>query len=198
MDVYMIIEIIGAVAFAVSGAITGMRKHMDLFGVAAMGLTTAVGGGIFRDLILDVVPPAAFTEPIFAVISLAVSVIVFLPAVRRRIESDGILLMLMDSAGLGMFTVAGVRAGMPYHNLFLSVFVGVLTGTGGGVLRDLFAGERPLIFVRRVYATASLAGALLCALLWNRGETVAMTSGAALVLTLRILAARYKWRLPSA
>ena len=61
MDVYMIIEIIGTVAFAVSGAITGMRKHMDLFGVAAMGLTTAVGGGIFRDLILDVVPPAALS-----------------------------------------------------------------------------------------------------------------------------------------
>ena len=191
-------EMIGTVAFAVSGALVAVKKKMDLFGVAALGMTTAVGGGIVRDLILGVTPPMAFREPVYALTSIAVSVVMFFPAVRRRISSGNSLLLLMDSLGLGVFTAVGVQAGMQTGRFFLSVFVGMLTGVGGGVLRDVFAGEQPAIFVRHFYACASIIGAVVCALLWGKGEILSMLAGSIVTVILRLLAAHYEWSLPKA
>ncbi|MBQ1976771.1 MAG: TRIC cation channel family protein, partial [Clostridia bacterium] len=109
----LILEIIGTVAFAVSGAMTGLSKKMDIFGVVILGLTTAVGGGMIRDLVLGLTPPAMFTNPIYAAVAAVVSVIVFLPAVRRWLTAYGrvreILMLVMDSLGLGVFTVVGIQ-----------------------------------------------------------------------------------------
>lgn len=191
-------EMIGTVAFAVSGAIVGMQKKMDLLGVMILGMTTAVGGGILRDLILDVTPPMAFQKPVYAVTALIVSAAAFVPLFRYRINENSRLLLLMDALGLGIFTAVGIRASMDYHNAFLSLFVATVTGVGGGVIRDLFAGERPMIFVRHFYACASLIGAVICLFLWPVGEGTAMAAGTAAVLVLRLLAAHYKWNLPKA
>jgi len=139
-----VLELIGTVAFAVSGAIVGIKKQMDLLGVIVLGVCTAVG--------------------------------------------------------LGVFTVVGVQCAYrqtEHYTLFLTVFVGLITGVGGGVLRDVFSGERPYIFVRHFYACASIIGALICALCWNRlGANVAMLFGAAAIVVLRLLAAYYHWSLP--
>lgn len=193
-----ILEMIGTLAFAISGATIGIDNHMDIFGVSILGLTTAVGGGIIRDIILDMSPPAAFQMPLYALTAIAVSLLMFIPAIRRRVKRGSFILLLMDSIGLGIFTVVGVQAAANTDNAFLSVFVGVVGGVGGGVLRDLFALTKPVIFVKHFYASASLAGALLCVFLWDLGEVPAMTIAAAAVVILRLLAAKYKWRLPRA
>lgn len=202
----LILEIIGTVAFAVSGAMTGLSKKMDIFGVVILGLTTAVGGGMIRDLVLGLTPPAMFTNPIYAAVAAVVSVIVFLPAVRRWLTAYGrvreILMLVMDSLGLGVFTVVGIQrayTATDHRGLFLLVFVGVVTGVGGGLLRDVMAGQTPYIFVKHVYASASIIGAILCAALWAPlGATMAMILGASVILTIRLLAAHYHWSLPKA
>lgn len=110
-------------------------------------------------------------------------------------------LLLFDAIGLGIFTVIGVQTAYIATgelNAFLAIFVGVVTGCGGGVMRDVFAGSPPYIFVKHFYATASLLGAVACLLLWNIGQMPAMLIGAAVTLTLRLLAAHYRWSLPKA
>ena len=167
MDTFLLIlELAGTLAFAVSGAITGLKKNMDLFGVCILGLTTAVGGGVIRDVILGNTPPATFQDPIYAMVALGTSLVLFLPGIRRLLMWDqrlyDLTLLVMDSAGLGIFTVMGIRIAYSSTSdptLFLLVFVGVVTGVGGGVLRDVMAGDTPYIFVKHVYASASLAGA---------------------------------------
>lgn len=199
-----VLELIGTVAFAVSGAIVGIKKQMDLFGVIVLGICTAVGGGIVRDLILGVTPPVTFQNPVYTLTAAAVSVLMFLPHMRARIGRHepvfDRLLLVMDAVGLGVFTVVGVQCAYQQsedYTLFLLIFVGLITGVGGGVLRDVFSGERPYIFVRHFYACASIIGALICALCWNRlGANAAMLFGAAAIVVLRLLAAYYHWSLP--
>lgn len=197
-QLFFIFEIIGTVAFAISGALAAIRKKMDIFGVAILGMTTAVAGGIIRDLILGITPPAAFIEPVYALVAIGVSLIIFIPGIRRFLAKFEVILLVMDSIGLAIFTVIGVRAGMSFDNLFLTVFVGTVTGVGGGVLRDIFAGNRPYIFVKHFYACASIIGSLICALLWSTSEIAAMIAGMSSIFILRILAAIFKWSLPKA
>ncbi len=190
MSLSLCFELIGTVAFAVSGAIVGIKKQMDLFGVIVLGVCTAVGGGIVRDLILGVTPPVTFQNPVYTLTAAAVSVLMFLPHVRARVGRHepvfDRLLLVMDAVGLGVFTVVGVQCAYQQsedYTLFLLIFVGLSTGVGGGVLRDVFSGERPYIFVRHFYACASIVGALICALCWRAlGGNAAMLFGAAVVV----------------
>ena len=206
MQILFVLEIIGTIAFAISGAIVGIQKKMDIFGVSILGLTAAVGGGILRDLILNITPPAAFQNPAFAVTAILVSILLFIPSVRTAFEHrkwiNDVLILIMDSVGLGLFTVVGVQAARSASidtNLFLETFVGVLTGVGGGLMRDVFAGYTPSIFVKDFYACASIIGAWACALLWPLlGENVAMFVGAVVIVALRLWAARHHWSLPRA
>ena len=205
-QLFLILELVGTLAFAASGAITGLKKNMDVFGVCILGLTTAVGGGVIRDLLLGITPPGTFQDPIYAVVALLTSLVLFLPRIRRLLMWDqrlyDLVLLIMDAAGLGIFTVAGIRIAYEHAarpTLFLLVFVGVVTGVGGGVLRDVLAGDTPYIFVKHVYASASLAGALACVVLWPlAGEMAAMLCGSALVVAVRILSAHFRWNLPHA
>ncbi len=203
--VIFILEIIGTVAFAWSGAIVGIKKEMDVFGVVILGTVTSVGGGIIRDLILGKTPPTTFVNPVYALVAMAVAIITFIPFVRRQFlmhqKRNEISMLVMDSLGLGIFTVVGI--GVAYEvaqfNILLFSFVGVITGVGGGVLRDMMAGQTPYIFVKHFYACASLIGALLTIVLIPLcGITPAMLIGAAAVIILRFLAAYYRWSLPRA
>jgi uncharacterized membrane protein YeiH len=201
-----IFEIVGTVAFALSGALTGLKKEMDILGVTFLGLMTAVGGGIIRDLILGITPPTTFQKPVYALVAVAVSILAFIPAIRRPLSRRQAvfdrMLLLMDSIGLGIFTVVGIKiahAASQDYNVFLDIFVGVITGVGGGILRDVLAGNTPYIFVKHVYASASIAGAVLCTLLWDSaGGYAAMMAGAVLVVVIRLLSAHFKWNLPKA
>lgn len=205
-NIIFALEIVGTITFAISGATLGLEKGMDLMGITILGLTTGVGGGIIRDLIVGQTPPLTFRNPIYLIVSIITSVIVFMPPVRKWIFSKStlyeMLMLVMDSVGLGVFTVSGIQAGYAatsIHGVILLSFVGVVTGVGGGVLRDMMAGDRPYIFVKHFYASASLIGAIFCTVLWNNiDQRIAMTGGAAIILVLRLMAARYRWSLPKA
>ncbi len=200
-----ILELIGTVAFAASGAMVALKKNMDIFGVAILGIVTAVGGGAIRDIVLGITPPTMFEKPVYAIVATVVSIIVFIPSIRRALTKNqqvyDLSMRIMDSVGLGIFTVMGIDKahGVGEYNIFLLIFVGVITGVGGGLMRDVMAGNTPYIFVKHIYACASIAGALLCALLWEPiGAVWSMFAGASAVLIIRMLAAHYKWSLPHA
>lgn len=203
-DLMIIPELLGTVAFAISGAVTALRKKMDLFGVCILGLTAAVGGGVIRDLILGNTPPVTFREPVYALTAIGVSLFVFLKPVRHYLMGNHrvsrLLLLFSDTLGLAVFTVSGIQVAFSLgrnDSLFLLVFVGVITGVGGGVLRDMMAGNTPYIFVKHIYASAALAGAILCASLWTPiGPGWAMLTGGAVITVIRLLSAHYHWSLP--
>lgn len=201
MDVFiLVLELIGAAAFAVSGAMTAIRKNMDIFGAFVLALTVAVGGGIIRDIILGATPPAMFSNPIYAITAILTCLVVFIPQVRYFLERSSAIMLWADSIGLGIFTVSGAMRAFDVSDeptVFLAVFVGVITGVGGGLLRDVMAGETPYIFIKHIYATAAIAGGLLfCILRPYTPPYIAMLSGAILTVIIRLLASHYRWSLP--
>ena len=208
MDTFIfVLEIIGTVAFASSGAMTAIEKKMDIFGVNILGATTAVGGGMMRDIILGVTPPAAFSQPVYILFSILTSTLLFAivytnpEILHSRIKSryyDKIMLWC-DTAGLGIFTVVGIQTAsriLPQDNPFFFVFIGVLTGVGGGVLRDIMDGETPYILVREIYASAAIAGGITCVVCGSTmGEATATILGLIVTIVIRSLAAYFHWNL---
>lgn len=209
ISVFFIVEIIGTIAFACSGAMVAIRKNLDLLGIVVLGVITAVGGGMTRDLLIGNTPPALFVNPVY-VLAAFLSVMVLFLVVRFRQISMAMLesvtyeraMNLLDAIGLGAFTVVGIDTAIAhgfgdYH--FLMIFLGVITGVGGGILRDIMAGETPAVLKKHIYACASLAGAVSYVWLLDvmRAE-VAVVISALLVVVIRVLARHYKWNLPRA
>lgn len=205
--IIFIMEIIGVIAFAASGAMVGIKKNMDIFGIAVLGVVTSVGGGIIRDLVLGINPPKVFNNPVYVIVALITSCILFVVLfLFRKRKPDNvkaiyeITMLIMDTIGLGIFTVLGVKTGiqMRYEDQeFLLIFVGTITGVGGGLLRDVMADIPPAIFVKHIYACASIAGAIVCAVLAHfLVLEQAMIIGFILICVIRFLAARFRWNLP--
>lgn len=210
MDIQNVIvfcmELMGTVAFAASGAMTGINRGMDIFGVGVLGVITAVGGGMTRDVFLGNVP-GALTRPVYVIAALVTSMVVFVLVYFKRnllqgtigVLYDGMML-IMDSIGLGIFTVMGVMTGISQgyiDNTFLLTVLGTLTGVGGGLLRDIMAGQPPYIFVKHIYACASVAGAVSCVWIYRIfGQILSMITASVLVIGIRFLAAYYHWNLP--
>ena len=202
----LVLELIGTVSFAVSGALKGIKKGMDLLGVCVLGVVTACGGGVLRDSLIGALPPVMFREPVYALTAIATSLLVFMPAVHRLMakmsHAYDLLMLIFDSVGLGVFTAAGVSAAMAAGyggNFFFVVFLGTITGVGGGVMRDVLSLSLPYIFTKHFYACAAIIGAVLCALLWPlAGQRAAMLACSVVVFLLRLLAAHYHWKLPRA
>lgn len=210
MDVQNLIvfcmEVAGTIAFAASGAMVGIRRGMDIFGICVLGVVTSVGGGMTRDIILGNVP-GALIDPIYVVVALFTALLVFSVFYFKRTLPRGRLgifyeraMLVMDSIGLGIFTVVGVTTGIRYgylDNTFLLTFLGTMTGVGGGLLRDMMAGVPPYIFVKHIYACASVAGAISCVYIYREfGQIPAMVIASLLVVLIRFLAAHYRWNLP--
>lgn len=203
--VFFILEIIGVVAFALSGALTAIKKEMDIFGAGVLGMTTAVGGGIIRDLILGINPPTCFINPTHALIGFFLPMVTYIPAIQRLFAVNqhkiyDICLLIADSVGLGIFTVIGVNTcfeAISHPNFFTTIFLGVVTGIGGGIIRDLFSRNLPKVFIKHFYACASILGALTSYLTrFCFGSVVASILGTAIILTLRLLASFLHWKLP--
>lgn len=202
-NLIFILEIIGAVAFAFSGAILGIKKNFDIFGIIMLGVITAVGGGVIRDVIIGATPPAVFSNPVYCIIAVISSLLMCVPRIRHIFNKNkrinNLLMIITDSAGLAAFTVTGIMYAyaVDASNIFLMIFTGVITGVGGGVVRDMISGELPYIFTRHVYACASIAGAAVCALLLRAGfAESAMPLGMAIILIIRFLSAYYRINLP--
>jgi uncharacterized membrane protein YeiH len=202
-----VLEIVGTIAFAISGAMVGVKKKHDIFGVIILGIVTAVGGGALRDVLIGNIPPVMFRNHRYVTIAVTVSILVFIVAYFmkknevKHAEFFNSLLNVMDALGLGAFTIGGMNAamGLGYEdNAFLVIFVGVLTGIGGGMMRDILAGQVPFVLYKQVYALASVCGGILYYLLLYIGmsQAWAVASGVSLIFLTRLLAAWLRWDLP--
>ncbi|MDE6950140.1 MAG: TRIC cation channel family protein [Lachnospiraceae bacterium] len=199
-------ELAGTIAFAASGAMVGIHCGMDIFGVCVLGVVTAVGGGMTRDIMIGNVP-GALTEPVYVMAAVVTALLVFAILYYRKNALQGRfglvyngIMLVMDSVGLGIFTVMGVMTGINegyMENTFLLTVLGTLTGVGGGLLRDMMAGQPPYIFVKHVYACASVVGAVSCVWIYRIfGQLPAMITASLLIIVIRFLAAHYRWNLP--
>ena len=206
-NLVFILELIGTVAFSLSGTLTGIQKKMDLLGVMILGAVTATGGGILRDILLGIIPPKAFINGIYILVSSIVSLTVFFyiyfrfKGYKKVIHADFLpLALIADAIGLGIFTVVGVKAVFDADmvlNYFIPVLLGTITGVGGGVFRDILAGDKPYIFVRHIYACAAIVGAIISTVLWIPcGQNIAAIVGFFTVLIIRILAIKFNLNLP--
>lgn len=204
----VILEGIGTVAFAFSGVLTAKETNMDVFGALVLGVVTAIGGGMLRDILLGTFPPVALMRPSYLLTSLGASAFLILleyclqPALQRHRPATDTFLNITDSLGVAAFAVVGVQGALdsPYHSGYLAVFVGMITAVGGGMLRDILATKMPVVMRKRVYALAALIGSLVYYLLQTRSgigsRTLSALVSIVLVLAIRFLAIHYKWNLP--
>jgi len=201
-----ILGFIGVAAFAVSGAVLAVNKGMDIFGVNILAVIAALGGGLTRDIIINAAPPAIFQSPRSVLLAVVVANIVFIIAYFGKDIDEKLAVFYdkgmfwIDTLGLAAFVVDGVSACMNTiykDNLLLVVFVGVITGVGGGVLRDVISNELPVIFVKHIYASAALLGALITALIWEYlPADLCMAVGFTIIVLIRVIAAHYNLNLP--
>ena len=202
---FFITEIVGTVAFSISGAMLAIERKLDLFGVVFLGATTAIGGGIVRDILLGQIPPQAFLNYVYMLTAVITALIVFVLCwISNRSDnpipflSDG-LLNFFDAAGLGIFSVIGVQntinAGFG-DNAFFCIFLGMTTGVGGGMLRDVMSHAVPAVLRKHIYALASIAGSICYYYLQFHHRWLAIGVTTLLVVVIRLLASHYRWTLP--
>lgn len=200
----IILEYTGTVAFAVSGSLVAISCGLDIFGVIALGVITSTFGGVFRDLVLGCFPPGAFRDPTYVLAAIVTSVTVFVIMYLLKQSDVDInrsrIFFWMDALGLGIFSVMGVISAYQIYGIdeiYLCVFCGLITGVGGGLLRDICVRRLPAIFVRHIYAIASIFGsAVMCVCLYLGKSDLGMWLGVASVMLLRYLAVRFGWNLP--
>lgn len=205
--IYLIFEMIGTVAFAVSGAMVAIKKKVDIFGVLVLSCVTALGGGIVRDILIGTLPPRMFSDYRYVLAAIITAFIVFTAAYIFRKpyqKSEAVVDAInnvFDAIGLGIFTVTGAKVAIESgftRNGVLVVCLAVLTGVGGGIIRDMMLCEIPFILKKRIYAIASIMGGITYHLLVTYGVhfRVATVISVALVFIIRILATVFKWDLP--
>jgi uncharacterized membrane protein YeiH len=195
------LDLIGIFVFAISGALLAVRKNFDVFGMAVLAEVTALGGGLFRDLVIGAVPPAAFTDLGYFLTPLLATLLVFF--LHPQVERIQVAVNVFDAAGLGLFCVAGTIKAYEYGlGLTASAGLGLTTAVGGGVLRDVLANEVPslLRWDRDLYAVPAIVGSALVALCLRYDALNPLTSSLAVVtaFVLRLLAMRFHWRAPRA
>ncbi len=206
-NVLIILEIIGTIAFAISGALVAVKVRYDVFGVAVVGAITAVGGGIMRDILIGKIPPTIFSKFYIILIAIVTSFIVFIVAYYKRKNFDVVkerieqVNNIFDAIGLAVFTVMGMQIAFENcfeENLFLCVTISLLSAVGGGLLRDVLTETQPYIFKKHIYALASIVGALLyyaCEVLVGI-QVLSAVVGIVFIIGIRILATKYRWSLP--
>lgn len=202
---FFLTELVGTIAFSISGAMLAIERELDLFGVIFLGASTAIGGGIVRDLMLGQTPPQAFQNYIYLLLAVMSALAVFGVSYMQNRKGlpmkfiNDTILNVLDAAGLGIFSVIGVQntiqAGFGDNALFC-IFLGMTTGVGGGMLRDVLSKATPLVLRKHIYAIASIIGALCFYYVKDVSETGAIFASVILVVILRVLACHYRWTLP--
>jgi len=198
-DLLLAFDLAGTFVFAISGAMLGIRRRLDIFGILVLSFAASSAGGIMRDVLIGAVPPAAISDWRYLGVALAAGLLTFFGYTPIRRLRPAIL--ICDAAGLALFAVAGTQKALAYGlNPLMAALLGMLTGIGGGIARDLLVSQTPTVLHRDLYAIAALAGAALVvighALSWPVVPTA--FAGAALCFGLRLLAIRHGWNLPVA
>lgn len=191
------LDLAGVFVFALSGALVGVRKQLDIVGVLVLAGVTGLGGGMIRDVLIDSVPPATLQDWRYLLVPIVAGLLAFrfhpnLNRIERFIQD-------FDALGLGLFCVTGAAKAMLFGlGPVPSALMGVVTGVGGGMLRDVLAGRTPIVLRQEVYALPALAGAAVVTITWELGWYRPWVSivAAALCIALRLFALRYRWHVP--
>lgn len=192
-----ILDYLGTIAFAVTGASKAIAHKADIFGIIVLATVVGVGGGVTRDVIFGRFP-TAFSDPIYVGLTVASGVLMFF--FFRRLKNKMNVWLVFDAVGLGVFSILG--ASIAYHivglNFLPMLFAGMITAIGGGILRDVFVREIPIVFVKEVYAVASIIGIVIFYTLLSSNMDVQIASviGIAFTTGIRLLAMKYNWNLP--
>lgn len=193
------LDLAGTFVFALSGALAGARRRLDVFGIMVLSFAAANSGGIIRDVLIGATPPAAISDWRYLAASLAAGALTFFwhPTVERLHSA----VLVFDAAGLALFAVSGTQKALAFHlNPVMAAVLGMLTGIGGGMMRDVLLTEVPTVLRAEIYAVAALAGATVVVaghMLLLPSAAMAL-AGAALCFAIRMLAIRRNWRLPAA
>ena len=201
------LELIGTAAFSISGAMIAVDKGADIFGVLFLALITALGGGVIRDTLLGNTPPMMFTSYMYVTVALFCGLAIFILAYSNIERYSRIyprmdhVVNIFDAMGLAAFTVSGVNLTVGLYGLdmpLLLCLMGMCTGVGGGMLRDVLTNSMPMVLTSRIYAVASLCGALLYYILLSNSvpATPAAIITCVLIFALRLLATFFNWNLP--
>lgn len=195
-----IIDGVGTFVFALSGGLLGVQKRFDLFGVLVLAFVVAVAGGIMRDVMIGAIPPASIRRIEPFAIAMIGGLVSFLW--HAEVRANARLIKVFDTIGLGLFAATGAQKALIYDvQPLMAAILGMVSGIGGGIVRDVLAGETPFVFVPgELYAVAALAGALVVAFGPAMGFSpgAAMLAGATLCVFLRVMSARHGWRIPAA
>lgn len=201
---WLAFDLVGTIAFAISGTLVGIGRRMDIFGMAVLALATAIGGGIMRDVIVGNIPPNSFKSGLYVSLVLGTVFILFLMYRMRHnryIATRWVRRIYLgaDTIGLASFTVTGASVGISHYPdlAVLSVTLGLLTAVGGGVLRDVLAQRVPSVLREEVYALPAILGGIVYYYLFTAGHWQEASYGAFIVvLIIRTLAIRFNWSLP--
>lgn len=193
------LDLVGTFVFALSGATAGARRRLDIFGVLVLSFVAANSGGIVRDLLIGATPPAAISDWRYLAVSILAGLVIFFwyPVINRLRNA----VLIFDGAGLALFCVAGAQKALVFGaDPWAAALLGMLTGIGGGVARDVLLNDVPAVFRSDIYALAALAGASVVVLgdALRLPTTATACAGAALCFGLRLAAIRFGWHLPTA
>jgi uncharacterized membrane protein YeiH len=198
INLFNILEILGTAAFAISGALSAMNRKLDVFGIFIIAFVTGIGGGTVRDILIGNTPVTWMDNIIYIYL---IGIVTILSIIfRTKINYLKTSLFLFDTIGLGIFTIIGVETGIQNNlNPIISVALGVMTGTFGGVIRDILCNEIPVIFRKEIYATACLVGGLVFIILSKLGveREIIYIVTSLIVISIRLLVVKFKISLPS-
>ncbi|MGL4584856.1 MAG: trimeric intracellular cation channel family protein [Flavobacterium sp.] len=194
-----ILDLLGTLAFAISGALAGRERRLDLFGMTILAFATAIGGGTIRDMMIGWTPVTWVTDLNYFYVTMlgVLMAIVF----YRKFNFLRYSLFLFDTIGIAVFTLIGIEKGMTVGlHPIICVTLGTITACFGGVIRDILANKIPLIFKQEIYATACILGGLVYYLLnyFDLGKDIMYIGTAGIIIVVRVLAVKYKWSLPFA
>lgn len=202
---WFIFDMTGTIAFAVSGAVVGISRRMDIFGITVLAVLTAVGGGMVRDVLVGIFPPTVLKEGTGLIVAVITALLVAAVYTRYHISGRGkrrflFFFNVSDTIGLASFTVTGAVTGlyqMPQYHYVLPIMLGLITAVGGGMLRDLMGQRMPVVLRSDIYAVASLVGGLCLCLTWFFvSPDFAPVVGFTVTIVLRAMALHYGWQLP--
>jgi uncharacterized membrane protein YeiH len=198
-DVFIyILDLFGTMAFAVTGAFKAIEHKSDIVGIIILATITGVAGGTIRDIVLGEFPTNSISDPAYVIITVATGVVIFF--LYSHLKKHWNVFLKFDAIGLGVFTIIGATFAFNIFglNYLAMVLAGVLTAIGGGILRDVFVNEVPIVFIKELYASASFVGVTIFYLLLLAGIElyVATIAGIIIITGLRLVAMKYNWNLP--
>ena len=196
--VLLVADLAGTFLFGIEGADAAIRGNLDLLGMMVLAFSTALAGGVVRDLLIGAVPPEAIKNWRYATTAFAAAMVTFL--FYRMVQVfPTTLLMVLDAGGLALFAVAGTEKALDFKiHPFMAVLLGTITGVGGGTIRDIFLAHVPRVLQSDIYATAALVGAVVLIAVRSMGASpiVAAFAGGGCCFVLRVVAAMFHWNLP--